>query len=195
LNVNGSARTALITGAASGIGYELALLFARDGYHSILVARSREKLEQLAERLRRDQGAAATVVATDLAEAGAANRIFAELTTQGVQVDVLVNNASFTVYGGFIETSLASELEMMQLNMVALTQLTKLSLKGMVDRGAGRILTSRRRRRSSRGRGWPCTTPARQGQAPEYSSPAGSGQQTGRGSASGLAPEVSVTAH
>jgi short-subunit dehydrogenase len=133
-------KTALITGASGGIGYELALLFARDGYDCILVARSQDKLKGLAERLESEHRIKTLVLAKDLSKASAVDEIFEEVTAAPMQVDVLVNNAGFPVFGLFNQTDLQVELEMLQVNVMALTALTKLFLKGMVERRAGRIL-------------------------------------------------------
>ena len=133
-------KTALITGASGGIGYELALLFARDGFDCILVARSEDKLKQLAGRLEREYRVKAVVIGKDLSRPSAVDEIYEEITASGLAVDVLVNNAGFPVFGLFSETDLQDELKMLQVNVVALTALTKLLLKGMVERRAGRIL-------------------------------------------------------
>jgi uncharacterized protein len=133
-------KTALITGASGGIGYELALLFARDGYDCILVARSQDKLKALAERLESEHRVKTLVLAKDLSKASAVDEIYEEVTAASMHVDVLVNNAGFPVFGPFNETDLQVELEMLQVNVIALTALTKLFLKAMVERRAGRIL-------------------------------------------------------
>jgi short-subunit dehydrogenase len=133
-------KTALITGASGGIGYELALLFAREGFDCILVARSEDKLKELAGRLESEHRAKTLVIGQDLSRPSAVDEIFEEVTASSMQVDVLVNNAGFPVFGAFVETDLRTELEMLQVNVVALTALTKLFLKGMVERRAGRIL-------------------------------------------------------
>ena len=133
-------KTALITGASGGIGYELALLLARDRYDCILVARSRDKLSALATRLESDFGIRTLVLAKDLSKPSAVDEIYEEVTAAAMKVDVLVNNAGFPVFGLFSQTELETELEMLQVNVVALTQLTKLFLKGMVERRYGRIL-------------------------------------------------------
>ena len=133
-------KTALITGASGGIGYELALLFARDGYDCILVARSQDKLKGLAERLESEHRVKTLVLAKDLSRPSAVDEIFEEVTAASMHVDVLVNNAGFPVFGPFVNTDLQVELEMLQVNVIALTALTKLFLKGMVERRAGRIL-------------------------------------------------------
>jgi short-subunit dehydrogenase len=130
----------LITGPSSGIGLELATLFARDGHDLVLVARSREKLEDIGRALHEEFGVTATVVARDLADPASPGIITKELATRGIAVDALVNNAGFGVYGLFAETPLEKELEMIQVNIAALTHLTKLFLPGMIARGRGRIL-------------------------------------------------------
>jgi len=129
-------KTALITGASSGIGLELARLFATDGWNVVLVARSEAKLRELAASL----GVTATVIVADLAEAGAPQRIADELRAKSIHIDALVNNAGLGLAGAFVETDLRKELEMIQVNVVALTHLTKLLLPAMVARRSGRIL-------------------------------------------------------
>ncbi len=133
-------QTALITGASGGIGLELARLFARDGWDLVLVARSEGKLRQLADSLAKDHGISAEVIAVDLARPDAAGEIASVLEDRGLTVDALVNNAGFGVAGAFVATGGRAELEMIQVNCVALTQLTKLLLPGMVARKRGRIL-------------------------------------------------------
>jgi hypothetical protein len=130
----------LITGASGGIGFELALLFGRDRYDCILVARSADKLHALAARLESEFRVKTLVVAKDLSKPAAVDEIYEEVTAAAMNVDVLVNNAGFTVFGLFTQTDLDAELEMLQVNVVALTALTKLFLKGMVQRRYGRIL-------------------------------------------------------
>src|SRR5689334_24075104 len=95
-------RTALITGASVGIGYELARQFARGGYDLILVARDREKLEIVAGEMKK-LGVAAEVITSDLASSAAPAELFADVTSRGRQVDVLVNNAGFGAIGEFHE--------------------------------------------------------------------------------------------
>jgi short-subunit dehydrogenase len=133
-------KTALITGASGGIGYELALLFARDGFDCILVARSHDKLNDLAARLESDFRVKTLVLAKDLSKPTAVAEIFEEVSAAAIPVDVLVNNAGYPVFGLFAETNLQNELEMLQVNVIALTALTKLFLKGMIERRSGRIL-------------------------------------------------------
>lgn len=132
--------TALITGASSGIGLEFARLLAREGHDLVLVARNELRLQGIAEELRANTGVEVTVLPADLAQPSAADAIAAALANRGLMVDTLVNNAGFNVYGAFSATDGKRELDMLQVNIVALTRLTKLLLPGMLERGAGRIL-------------------------------------------------------
>ena len=132
--------TALITGASSGIGYELAKVFARNGHNLILVARNEQTLNQLAGELRAKFGITVKVILKDLSIITAAQEIVDELGQEAVSVDILVNNAGFDVYGNFYETDLNRELQMIQVNLVTLTQLTKLLVGDMVKRRRGKIL-------------------------------------------------------
>ncbi|MBV9925719.1 MAG: SDR family oxidoreductase [Acidobacteria bacterium] len=132
--------TALVTGASGGIGEELARLFAADGHDLVLVARSREKLERLAEELQGKHGVSARVLVSDLARPESPREIFEGLGADGVRVDALVNNAGFGSYGPFAETDLKSELDLLQVNVVALTHLSKLFLPGMVARRRGYLM-------------------------------------------------------
>jgi len=133
-------KTALITGASGGIGYELALHFARDRFDCILVARSRDKLDELAARLESEFRVKTLVVARDLSKPTAVDEIYEEVSAASMSIDLLVNNAGFPVYGRFVDTDWQTELDMLQVNVVALTALTKLFVRGMVERRNGRIL-------------------------------------------------------
>ena len=132
--------TALVTGASGGIGEELARLFAADGHDLVLVARSRDKLARLAGELAQKHGVAARVLAADLARGESPREIFEELGGAGVHIDALVNNAGFGSYGLFAETDLGSELDLLQVNVVALTHLSKLFLPGMIARRRGYLM-------------------------------------------------------
>lgn len=129
-------KTALITGASSGIGTEFTRLLARDGYDLVIVARSESKLRELARELESQHGISARVVVRDLALPNAAQDVFEAAGA----VDVLINNAGYGLAGPFAATDLRKELEMIQVNIVALTHLTKLFLQPMVARRSGRIL-------------------------------------------------------
>ncbi len=131
---------ALVTGASSGIGADLARELAADGHDLVLVARSQAPLQDLAEELKAVHGVATTTVVADLAKHGAAADLAASIGGQGLVVDVLVNNAGLGAHGLFHELSLARIDEMMAVNMVALTELTRLLLPGMIARKSGLVL-------------------------------------------------------
>lgn len=133
-------QTALITGASSGIGEELATCFALDGYRLILVARTTARLAALADALRQRYGVSVTTISQDLAVPKAADELVAALQREGLAVDVLVNNAGFATHGAFAESALSEQLEMIQLNVLTLTHLTRLLLPAMLERHHGRIL-------------------------------------------------------
>ncbi len=132
--------TALITGASSGIGRALARLFARDGYALVLVARRGTLLEDLAAELSRDHGVTVRVMPIDLAEPNAAMTLVASLQSAGVTVDVLVNNAGFGMQGTFAALPVDRQLQMIHLNVTALTALTRLLLPAMLERSRGGVL-------------------------------------------------------
>lgn len=133
-------QTALITGASSGIGYELTKLLARDRYNLVLVARSADKLQQMADSFTDKFGITVKTIVKDLSDPNSPQEIFAELQQETMTVDVLVNNAGFATYGFFEQTDLMTELSMMQVNMVALTHLTKLFIPQMLQNKQGKIL-------------------------------------------------------
>ena len=121
-------KTALITGASSGIGLELARLFAGDGYRLVLVARNRGVLRALGDELQAKHGIDVRISPKDLAHPASPAELYQELQEAGFVLDVLVNNAGFGGSGPFLTTDWNNEAEMMQVNMVALTHLTKLFL-------------------------------------------------------------------
>jgi len=132
--------TALITGASGGIGYELAKLFARDHYNLMLVARSTEKLNQVAAELQSQFQVTVKTVALDLASPPAAKFLFDQMQREGVAVDVLVNNAGFGSFGEFAGMPEDEILGQIHLNITALTHLTRLFLRPMVARRSGKVM-------------------------------------------------------
>ncbi|MGJ8670439.1 MAG: SDR family NAD(P)-dependent oxidoreductase [Oceanococcus sp.] len=132
--------TALITGASSGIGTELARTHAATGGDLVLVARSADKLQDLKIELEQAHGVSIVVITEDLSGAGSAQSVFAATEKAGLQIDVLMNNAGFGGHGKFHERDLRREEQMMQLNMATLTSLTHLYLQGMVERNRGMVL-------------------------------------------------------
>lgn len=129
---------AIVTGASSGIGRELAKLLAADGYDPVLIARSRQKLEELKDEIEKAHQVKARVLVKDLAEAKSAKEIHTELEKE--RVSILVNNAGFGDLAAFHEADWEKLHAMMQVNMHALTELTHLFLPGMLERKHGKIL-------------------------------------------------------
>jgi short-subunit dehydrogenase len=132
--------TALITGASGGIGLELARKLAAEGFDTILVARSAEKLEELSREIGDRYGRTATVVAADLSKVDGPQDVYRRVEEAGLEVHALVNNAGFATFGAFHESDLDRELGMIQVNIAALAHLTHLFLPRMVARGSGRVL-------------------------------------------------------
>ena len=135
-----SAGTALVTGASSGIGYEFALLFAREGYDLVLAARNRAGLAEIAARCEQEHGVHVEICVKDLSVQSASQELFDELEGRKMAIDVLINDAGFAMQGPFVEDDVTALLDMLQVNIVALTHLTRLFLPGMIKRGSGRIL-------------------------------------------------------
>jgi uncharacterized protein len=132
--------TALITGASSGIGEELAKLAAHDGHDLVLIARNADRLNALAESLAREHGIRATALPEDLSDADAVDSIVDALAARNIDIDILINNAGFGTYGKFVETSLEEERNLIDVNVTALTMLIKRLLPRMVARRSGRVL-------------------------------------------------------
>jgi short-subunit dehydrogenase len=131
--------TVLITGASGGIGYELAKLFARDRHNLVLVARSAQKLGQVATELR-VLGVTVKTIALDLAEPPAPKFLFDQLRGEGITVDILINNAGYGTFGDFAQVPQQEILGQLDLNIRALTELTRLFLPLMLARRSGRIM-------------------------------------------------------
>lgn len=137
---NPNRETALITGASAGIGAEIARVFAREGFHLVLVARRQDQLEALAGELEAAHGVSVRIEAVDLAEAGAPQTLFETLQNDGVRVDVLVNNAGILFDGNFYDIALEDHLRLLQVNLAALVAMTHLFLAPMRERKHGRII-------------------------------------------------------
>jgi len=133
-------KTALVTGASAGIGFELSRVFAEHGFNLILVARREEKLKIVADQLTAQHGIKVTLIKQDLMHPGAALELFNKVQASSLKVDVLVNNAGRGQYASFIDTDLAANEATLQLNVTTLTSLTRLFAKDMVDQGTGYIL-------------------------------------------------------
>ena len=133
-------QTALITGASGGIGYEFAKLLARDCGTLVLVARNRERLADVKKELEAAVQVTVITIATDLSKPDAVDEIFREIEGRKLAVDILINNAGFGEHGAFVETEWSREEKMIAVNITALTQMTKLFVKGMIGRKSGRIV-------------------------------------------------------
>ncbi len=131
---------ALITGGNSGIGYELAKLFARDGYNLVLVARNEKSLEEVSRDLSHTYGVEVLPIAKDLFNVAAPAEIYNDLKARNIEVTALVNDAGLGIYGPFVETDLESELNIIRLNIMAVVSLTKLFARDMVARKEGKIM-------------------------------------------------------
>lgn len=132
--------TALITGASSGIGREIALQLASMGSKPVLVARRKERLEQLSDEIRTKFKIEAAIIPTDLSAPHAAASLFSSTQQAGIQPDILINNAGFGFQGAFLKGDARTYHEMTMLNMTALTELTYFYLPAMVEQKKGGIL-------------------------------------------------------
>ncbi len=132
----------LITGASSGIGKELATIHASKGRDVVLVARRKDELEKLKNQLEKDHGIQAVVIVADLMSTDGPSFVYREVKQKGIQVDYLFNNAGLGGYGNFHERSLRQELDMIQLNINSLVQLTHLFLSDMINSNSGKILNT-----------------------------------------------------
>jgi uncharacterized protein len=137
---NSPHRAALITGASSGIGEEIAKRLARAGHDLVLVARREDRLRALGDSVAREHGVRATAIGADLADPSAPGTVARRVRGEGIEVELLVNNAGYAVHGAVVQTPERAELDMLQVNVMALVHLTKLFLPGMVARGRGRVL-------------------------------------------------------
>lgn len=129
----------LITGASSGIGWELAHLFAEANYRVIAVARSEAKLIELQQQIQEKYNMKPIIIVKDLVQPEAAKELVEEAQAKLLHIDILVNNAGFGLYGPFLETDGQKELDMIMLNVTTLTHLTKLLLPKMMERKSGAI--------------------------------------------------------
>ncbi|QDS93899.1 putative oxidoreductase [Roseimaritima multifibrata] len=130
----------LVTGASSGIGLELAKLFAAGGDDLVLTARSEDKLNELANDLRQKHRVTATVIPSDLSKIDQVDRLCDRIEDRGLQIDTIVNNAGFGALGKLADLSVERQTDMLMVNIVALTRLTRKMLPGMVRRNSGGVL-------------------------------------------------------
>jgi short-subunit dehydrogenase len=132
--------TVLVTGASSGIGMELARIFAQNGHNLVLLARGRKALEALAQQLQTQYKVSAQVLETDLSDPQSPSNVAQELSRQNLHIDVLVNNAGFGLLGPHAELDIQRQLDMVQVNITSLVNLTRLLLPGMLARNTGGVL-------------------------------------------------------
>jgi len=130
----------LITGASSGIGFELAKVFAREKYNLVLTARNKSKLENLQGEIRKGFDVDVLVIPKDLSLENSACELYDEIKNKNVKIEILVNNAGFGGYGEFAKTNLESEVNMINLNVTSLVKLTKYFLQDMFQQKSGKIL-------------------------------------------------------
>ncbi len=133
-------KNVLITGASGGIGYELALVFARNNYDLILTARNQAMLQKIKTEIESDYSVNVKIISGDLSTHDFPQQLADILSTENISVEILVNNAGFGDYGLFYESDLVKQQEMINLNILALTKLTRLFLPEMVKNKKGRIL-------------------------------------------------------
>ncbi|WP_055435222.1 SDR family NAD(P)-dependent oxidoreductase [Lacinutrix algicola] len=131
-------QTAVVTGAASGLGYELMLLLVKDNYNLVLIDIDEVKLEDIKNQLQKTTSCNVEVMAVDLSKSNSAQIVFN--TFKNVEIDVLVNCAGFGIYGSFVDNNWEQESAMLNLHIITITHLTKLVLQGMKDRDHGKIL-------------------------------------------------------
>ncbi|PUB77429.1 MAG: short-chain dehydrogenase [gamma proteobacterium symbiont of Ctena orbiculata] len=137
---NGDRPTVLITGGSKGIGLELAKQFAMHGCNLVLAARSETDLKHAAGQLESETGCRVAICPLDLNADGGPTELHRQVSERGIQVDVLVNNAGVGDVGSFAESDLNRQLDMLRLNILVMTALTRLFLPGMIERGNGRVL-------------------------------------------------------
>lgn len=137
---NTNQQYALVTGGASGIGYELAKLLANDGYNLVIAARTESDLQRAAQEISEKYGVSVMTIAKDLFDRENAFALYNELVSKNIQIDILINDAGHGIYGEFIDTDIRKELQIIDLNICSVVILTKMFLKDMVARGDGKIL-------------------------------------------------------
>lgn len=137
-----STKTALITGASTGIGKELAKIHASKGGNLIIIARSESKLNELKKELEQQYKINVLVIAKDLSDVNAPQEIYDEVKNQGIKIEYLINNAGFGALGKFQNVDLARQISMINLNITALTALTHLFLPDFIQQNSGKILNT-----------------------------------------------------
>ena len=133
-------KTALVTGASTGIGNEISRLLAQDGYNLVLIARNEEKLKILSSELEDKYNIFAKVIVKDLSNPNSSQEIFNETQGMGLNISILINNAGYGSFGEFLDSKIENELNMLNVNVLSLTYLTYLYGREMIKLGGGKIL-------------------------------------------------------
>jgi len=133
-------KIALITGASAGIGLEFVKIFAKEKYDLVISARNETKLTELANEIKNKHNVNVKVIPKDLSKQNAGKEIFNELKNENINIDILINNAGFGIFDNYWNVELNDEQNMLQVNIMALAELTNLFAKDMVNRGGGKIL-------------------------------------------------------
>lgn len=133
-------KTALITGATTGIGLELAKIFAKNKFNLVIVSRNESGLKKVSDSLINEFKVSVKSISKDLSKDKAANEVYNEIINENISIDILVNNAGFGIHGAFSETDLNEDIEMIQLNITSLVILTKLFLHDMIKHSSGKIM-------------------------------------------------------
>lgn len=133
-------KTALVTGASSGLGKDMAIQLAQAGCHLVLVARRENRLREMQHHLSQSYGINVTVKATDLSDLGACTELVHSLESAGTRIDLLINNAGFGYGGAFADQDWGRQQSMVQVNVTSLTYLTRIYASQMAERGDGDIL-------------------------------------------------------
>ncbi len=133
-------KTVLITGASSGIGKEIAYVYAENKYNLVLVARRKEKLEAIKNDIEQKYEVTVEIIDTDLSKLDSAEKLYEQIAAKNIEINILINNAGFGINGKFIDADIKSETDMLLLNIVTLTKLTKLFAKDMIKSGGGDII-------------------------------------------------------
>lgn len=140
MSIGNKGETVLITGATTGIGFQLAKLFAMNGYHLVMIARNESLLTKLKQLWTEEFGIQIHTITKDLSHPNAVNEIMQDLEQNQLHIDILINNAGFGLFGPFLNTAIEQELEMIQVNITSLTQLTKSIVTNMARKKKGKIL-------------------------------------------------------
>lgn len=133
-------KTALITGASSGIGKETAFEFAKNNYNLVLVARRLEQLDEIKLEIEKTYKVSVSTISMDLSHLNSAEILYKKVLEKNLKIDVLINNAGFAQYGNFLDIDAEKDEEMLVLNIVSLTKLTRLFANNMLIRGGGNII-------------------------------------------------------